>query len=488
MNLTNLLTTYRRTKPLSVFHTNICSLQANFDNLQNLINNLDHQFSVVALSETWTPQNKNSLFKPQKLDGYQPYYGIQGNSLKSGCGFYVKDGINYKPRKDLDIAYNDEYNEFQCCWIEIINQNNPNILVGTYYRHPKKNSNNVFLEKLKENLHKLGNNNKITIVARDFNFDLLKYDYNNLTNDFLSIMYSNFFQPCILEPTRITSNNRPSLLDNIFINTHDKEVYSGNIIDKISDHMPNFAIINNIFHKKRNQKIMVRDMSHFNEIIYKKDLEELKRLDILKHKTVNEMLNTFHEKLLEIIDKNAPFRTLSKREKKLREKPWITKGILQSIRIKNNLYNRYIRKQDQFWYHRYKIYRSKVNMLISKSKKRYLRSYFQENSKNSKETWTKINQLLQKNTNVKNDTLLSEKGLIISHQKTVANKFNDYFINVAQDLLKDLGESNNEFQDYLKNSNKHSFFLTEVDPEEVHKLLLKINTNQVTYFEFPQNS
>ena len=121
---------------------------------------------------------------------------------------------------------------------------------------------------------------------------------------------------------------------------------------------------------------MVRDMSHFNEIIYKKDLEELKRLDILKHKTVNEMLNTFHEKLLEIIDKNAPFRTLSKREKKLREKPWITKGILQSIRIKNNLYNRYIRKQDQFWYHRYKFYRSKVKMLISKSKKKIFKKLF----------------------------------------------------------------------------------------------------------------
>ena len=55
----------------------------------------------------------------------------------------------------------------------------------------------------------------------------------------------------------------------------------------------------------------------------------------------------------------------------------------------------YIRRQDQFWYHRYKLYRSKVNMLISKSKKKnYLRSYFLENSKNSKETWTKINQLL----------------------------------------------------------------------------------------------
>ena len=34
---------------------------------------------------------------------------------------------------------------------------------------------------------------------------------------------------------------------------------------------------------------MVRDMSHFNEIICKKDLEELK--------SVNEMFNIFHEKL-----------------------------------------------------------------------------------------------------------------------------------------------------------------------------------------------
>ena len=40
-------------------------------------------------------------------------------------------------------------------------------------------------------------------------------------------------------------------------------------------------------------------------------------------------------------------------------------------------------------------------------------------------------------------------------------------------ILKDLGKSNNEFQDYLKNPKKHSFFLKEVDPDEVHKLLLK---------------
>ena len=65
--------------------------------------------------------------------------------------------------------------------------------------------------------------------------------------------------------------------------------------------------------------------------------------------------------------------------------------------------------------------------------------------------------------------------------------FNNYFMNDAQNLLKDLGESNNEFQDYLKNPDKHSFFLKEVDPEEVNKLLLKTDTNKsCNIFEISQ--
>ena len=43
--------------------------------------------------------------------------------------------------------------------------------------------------------------------------------------------------------------------------------------------------------------------------------------DIVKHKTENEILDAF-------------------KEKKLREKPWIKKVKLQSIKIKNNLYNK----------------------------------------------------------------------------------------------------------------------------------------------------
>ena len=60
----------------------------------------------------------------------------------------------------------------------------------------------------------------------------------------------------------------------------------------------------------------------------------------------------------------------------------------------------------------------------------------------------------------------------------MANKFNKYFINFAQNLLKDLGESNSKIQDYLKDPNENSFFLKEIEPGEIYKLHQKLNINK----------
>ena len=63
-------------------------------------------------------------------------------------------------------------------------------------------------------------------------------------------------------------------------------------------------------------------------------------------------------------------------------------------------------------------------MLISKSKNFFYRNCFQDNSKNSKETSTKINKLLQKKS-VKNDILLSTANKYYSsashHKQKIKN-------------------------------------------------------------------
>ena len=52
--------------------------------------------------------------------------------------------------------------------------------------------------------------------------------------------------------------------------------------------------------------------------------------------------------------------------------------------------------------------------------------------------------------------VIKENGVIICNQKVVSNKFNNYFVSVAQNLLRELVEPNNKFQDYLKDSQEFS--------------------------------
>ena len=59
----------------------------------------------------------------------------------------------------------------------------------------------------------------------------------------------------------------------------------------------------------------------------------------------------------------------------------------------------------------------------------------------------KNNELLNKKPNKNDDMVIKENQAITCNQKVVSNKFNNYFINVAQNLLRELGEPNNKFQD-----------------------------------------
>ena len=85
-------------------------------------------------------------------------------------------------------------------------------------------------------------------------------------------MLENNLQPCITEPTRITNANKPSIVDNIFINTLENPM-SGNILEHISfDHLPNFIIIE---HEQINTKIKIkkRDTKYFNQKEFLNELQ-----------------------------------------------------------------------------------------------------------------------------------------------------------------------------------------------------------------------
>ena len=116
------------------------------------------------------------------------------------------------------------------------------------YRHPSMDLtfiNCSYLNKLLENISK---EQKSIFLLGDCNVKLLNYNQYNQTNEFLDSLASNSFIPLILEPTRtrITSHSN-ILINNIFSNVIDSDIISGSLTATISDHLPQFVIISNMF-------------------------------------------------------------------------------------------------------------------------------------------------------------------------------------------------------------------------------------------------
>ena len=76
------------------------------------------------------------------------------------------------------------------------------------------------------------------------------------------------------------------------------------------------------------------------------------------------------------------------------------------------------------------------------------------------------------------DIFLNINGKLFTDQKAVADCMNDYFINVADKLSQKIPKPNTKFQDYLKNPNEHSIFLTEVEPHEIDDLVKDLSKNK----------
>ena len=471
---------WNKKKSLSLLHTNVCSLQANISQLEDLLHDLEFSFDVIALSETWHPENTQN-FTPKCLEGYLEYYGTKGSSLKGGCGFYIKEIFTPVPRNDLEFRITDLGCETENCWIELENNSGPNILIGVFYRHPSKN-NNLFAENLKKTLKKVNKEKKKTIICGDFNLNLLNFDTDKQANNFLSIMFQHNFQPCITEPTRITNTNKPSLVDNIFINTFD-DPSCGNILEHISyDHLPNFIILDHE-HSKKKKSIKKRDKRNFDKDKFLNDLLDNGNLllNLLNAENSEAACVYYFQKYIENLDIHQPMRELSKKEKSIMEKPWLTTGLLKSISTKRALFKQF--KNDKFKnkqsdvYLKYKTHNDCVNKLKKISMKMHYKEYFRKYISNSRKAWIGINTLMNRHKKTHNTIYLEENGFISDPTK-VANKFNDFFLNIADNLRGKIANKNNKYQDYLNNPNKSRFCLKETTPDEIVKIVNQLDSKK----------
>ena len=91
---------------LSLFHINSCSLNKNFEEIQNLLKSTNINFDVIAITETRIPKNI-SVTQNIVLNNYSFEYTFTESSAGRTL-LYIANHLSYKIRNDLKIYKNFE--------------------------------------------------------------------------------------------------------------------------------------------------------------------------------------------------------------------------------------------------------------------------------------------------------------------------------------------------------------------------------------------
>ena len=172
---------------------------------------------------------------------------------------------------------------------------------------------------LNELLNIRSSENKSNILIGDFNVDLMKYDNHHSTNAFLDSLLSHLFLPHITQPTIIRDSSK-TLIDNIFSNTLIENTISGNLTATISDHLPQFIILPNIFSNPPSNKsnIYERDWSNFVQKNFILGYFSVGWNSVINDdKDVNLSCNNFFKRINAILDNHAPLRKVTKKRTKI---------------------------------------------------------------------------------------------------------------------------------------------------------------------------
>ena len=373
-----------------ILSLNCQSINAKCDQLNIKVQQLKgngHEFSAICLQETWLSRDSDtSLFK---IDGYNLISQGKMCSSHRGLAIYVSEKFNFS---NIDFNINSQIWEGQ--FIEIANiESNKSLILGNVYR-PPNNTNNLyesFTNEFIPILENLQRANRETVIAGDFNIDLLKMNNNaTLGNYFNSVVAQSFF-PQITLPTRFSDHNY-TLIDNFLCKL--KRSYlpstSGILVSRISDHLPYFTFLNFLTSQRkyptRSIKIQTwnaESIHHFQTELNSANIYELLDTTLTADPTIN--LNILNDMISKAKNKHLPYRTVkfNKHKHKHKNSNWITKGIVRSIKYRDKLYLQLKRTPVDSERHNIlklnlKTYQSILKRLIRDAKKQYYQKQFEK--------------------------------------------------------------------------------------------------------------
>ena len=445
----------------SILHINARSLPRNFDSIINFMNCINnYKFTVIAITETWLYQNDYaSLYD---IPGYNFCCSGRRTGRGGGVGLYVSSDIEFNIIENLQDS-----NNFESLFVEIKNKFRSSIITGVLYRPPGGDI-DAFVDDLGHLIDTLNLPRKVCFISGDFNINLL--GSNMHIDNFRNMLYSFSFYPMISKPTRV-SDHSETLIDNIFSNT--KQTTSSHIFRvDISDHYPVAIISENIRYDRKNRNdIYKRDTRASHLMNMRAELRVTSWNDIMSDNNVHSAYTHFHNKLIDIFDRHCPIRRV-KTKMNLDKSPWITPGVLKSIKKKNVLFCAYKRNPNDHNLNKYRNYKNILTTVVRQAKSSYYSDYFTANKNNSKKMWSGINSVLNRKGTKNRD--LSDN--CSNNCQDYVNRFNDYFTTIGEKLASKIDDTNKSPNSYLTSVNiPNTFILRPTDCDEVTSIVLVLD-------------
>ena len=447
------------------------------ENIENFKN-----FDIICLNETnCDPENLPNGTNDVKLDGFHKPYTkkpIRDSNRGGGLAIYVNMRVceeeNLEPIL-ISPTPNQNNISIECLFLQIklklTNNCTKNFIIGNFYRSPssKPAQSMEQLEEIFTKLHNSHKNKHVTLVG-DFNIDLLKYERDINGQAMIDLTTSYGYCQVISRPTRITDHTA-TLIDHIYTNQVHNINKSGIVTYDISDHLATYVSIAlfdrlNSKHLQEAQphggaKLIFNDenLAKFGELLQNDDWDEV-------HNEQDTQLkyDIFTAKYTKHYDTAFTIQNPTPRKKqRANPKPWILPWLEEACDRKNRLYAAYIAEPTE----RNKAIYSKMNKFVKKqiklAKKKYYAIYFKKHNSNSRKQWQMINSLLNRAKPRQHSIHIHDnEGNITKNPRDVADKFNDYFTNIAE-RLKSENRINVDHKLFLTNPLENSIFIDPAD-------------------------
>ena len=349
----------------SLCHINIRSMKANLTSFEICLQNLEFEFSVIGITETWLTDSNFDLYN---INGFNFVETHRTGRSGGGVGIFLRNDILYQIRSDLTL--NNECSE--SIFIEIdkdLFNKNRNIIIGVIYRPPNTDL-KLFNDDINELLDTLERGHKYCYLMGDYNINLLNYNKHAETTSFIDIMYAHSFLSLINRPTRVAKESA-TLIDNIFTNCYSNidNTLQCLIYTDVSDHFP-------IVHVDFGMKLLDtdpvmtrRNLCYKNRQRFHESISSIDWGALYNEGDTQTAFSLFHSTLLKHFHRNFPKQTV--KMKYNNRKPWLTQGLKDSIKVKNKLYKKCLNVKTVANETIYKTYRNKLNHLLKIAEKQH---------------------------------------------------------------------------------------------------------------------